>query len=115
MAMVKNVDRLRRGIDEVGIAGVHPVRGEKLANHDPEIHREQDCAGCNGDAVAAQLPPHHAPLRGDIKPFLRCRHPLDGIGIIGRPGDVVRQRHRFSEITGRAVLRPRNKGQIAHC
>ncbi len=111
-ALVKDVHRLRRRIDEVGVAGVDAVGGEELADRDPEIHRQQDHPGGDGDAVALQLPPHHPPLRGDVEALLRRRHPLDGIGIVRCGRHVVRQ--RLDRVLGRPVWRLRGEGQIAH-
>src|SRR5579875_1002818 len=84
--VVEDMNGLRRRVNEIDIARIDPVRGEELA--------EQDRARQHGKAVAAQLPPHHAPLRGGIETLLRWGQPLGRVGI-ERPGrDIMGQRLR---------------------
>src|SRR5690606_3127418 len=77
--------------DEVGVAGLEPVGREELAEGRGEIHEEEKRAGDHREPVAAELPPHHAPLRGQEVAFLLRRHRLDRIRVAGRRRGVVRQ------------------------
>src|SRR5215831_10094218 len=88
-AIVKNSHPLRRRKDEIRVACVQTVGGEKLANQNRQIHGKQDRPGYNGYPVAAELPPHHSPLRRHIEAFLCGRHPLDRIGVERRARDVM--------------------------
>src|SRR5206468_1796667 len=71
LALVENPDPLWRGIDKIGIAAVQVIRSEELAEQDRCVHDEKNCAGQNGDPVAAQFPPHHSPFRRHVKALLR--------------------------------------------
>src|ERR1700730_13910824 len=91
LAFVEDADPLWRSIDEISITGVQAIWSEDLANQYRCVHNQKDHTGHNGDAVAAQLPPHHPPLRRHIKALLRRRHSLDGIRVERRVGNIVRQ------------------------
>src|SRR3546814_13830746 len=78
LALVKQVQRLRRRIDVLDVAGVEFVGRQELGNDDGEIHGEQESARPDGNAVAAEPPPNNPPpcrlvlgflLR--VKPFHR--------------------------------------------
>src|SRR5271166_4244494 len=88
-AVVEDPHPLRRGKDEIGVACVQSVRGKKLTDQNREVHGQQDGTGYNGHSMAAELPPHHPPLRRHVKALLRRRHPLDGIRVERCARDVV--------------------------
>ena len=88
-AIVEQVARLRRGEDEIGMPAVQVVGCEELADQDRRVEHGQHGAGDHGEAMAAKLPPHHPPLRGEIEPFLLGRQPLDRVGIEWRRRYVV--------------------------
>src|SRR3984893_13453005 len=115
--LVKDPDTLRWCKNEVGVARVETVRGQKLADQNGQVHRQQDSAGDNGDPVAQQLPPHHPPLRGHVEALLRRRHPLDRIRVERRAGDVMREQPPVlldSRVLAAARSAVGCEGQIAH-
>src|SRR6516225_76955 len=116
-AVMKDPHPLRRGKDEIGVAGVQAVRSEKLADQDRKVHGQEDRTRYNSHAMATKLPPHHPPLRSHVKAFLRRRHPLDRVGVERRGRDVVWQLTVCVNDRGlAAALRraARCEGQIAH-
>src|SRR5260370_10357035 len=92
LPVMKQMDALRRREDEIGVARLVVVGRQDLAHRDRQIHGKEDGAGQHGDAVALQLPPHHAPLRRHVVALLRRRHHL--------------RRIRIERLRGREVRRP---------
>src|SRR6516164_7906356 len=88
-AIVKDPHALWRSKDEIGVAGVQSVRREKLAYQNREVHGQQDRTGYNGYPMAAELPPHHPPLRCHVEALLCRGHPLDRIRVERCARDVV--------------------------
>src|SRR5215472_16985254 len=117
-AIVKDAHPLRRRKDKIGVACVQAVGREKLADQDRQIHGQQHRSGYDGHPVAAELPPHHPPLRGHVEALLGRRHPFDRIGIEGRSGDVVWEMTLGASCGRRGTVYawrvPGCEGQIAH-
>src|SRR3712207_8351408 len=53
---------LRRREDEFGVAGMKVVWRQELGDEGHRVHPGEEHRGDDGEAVALQLPPHHAPL-----------------------------------------------------
>src|SRR5579863_1642957 len=107
----KNVNMLRRRVDEVGVAGIEPVRRDDLADQGRRVHRQQQTAGDHRDAVTAQPPPHQPPLRRLVETLLPGGHRLDRHRVERRRRDVMRQR------IGRRIAAPVGgiEGDVGHC
>src|SRR3546814_73596 len=99
LALVKQVQRLRRRIDVLDVAGVEFVGRQELGNDDGEIHGEQESARPDGNAVAAEPPPHNPPLCRLVIAFLLRRQLFDRVGVERPLLHVVRQplaRHQIA-------------------
>src|ERR1700730_1070466 len=117
MALIEDPDSLRRGIDKIRVPRIQIIRGEEFTQEDRQIHRQKYRAGQNCDPVAAQLPPHHSPLRRHVKALLRRRHPFDRIGVERGIRDVVWQRvcGLLGQAAGAAARRAAgSKDEVGH-
>ncbi len=94
--VLEEMDVLRRREDEIVVPAVEPIGRQELADQDRGVKHHQHHAGDDSEPVALQLPPHHAPLRGEIVPLLLRGHLLDGMRIERLRRDVVRQALRRS-------------------
>ena len=79
--VVKQVNGLRRGMNESGIACVQVIRCDELCEDRYQVEQHKDKARHHGQAVAFEFPPHQLPLRGEEKPFLFWRQSFDRQGV----------------------------------
>ena len=82
--VVEEMELLRRGEDGVHVARMQRIGRQELADEDRRIEDQEEAARKHRQAMPAEAPPHHLPLRGEIEPFLLRRQPLDRQGIEGR-------------------------------
>src|SRR5688572_4587542 len=94
LALVEEVDRLRRHVDVLHVAGVLLVGRQELHHHDRSIHDAEDDRGQHRNAVTLELQRHQLPLRGEVDLLLLGGSALNRIGIERRRGHIMRQRHR---------------------
>ena len=87
--VVEEMHALRRGEDEIDMAGVKRIGREELAHEDGGVEDQQQGAGDHREAMAAETPPHHPPLRGHVEALLLRRHLLDGHRIERRRRDEM--------------------------
>src|SRR5688572_13808076 len=105
LALVEEVDRLRRHIDVLHVAGVLLVGRQELHHHDRSIHDAEDDRGQHRNAVTLELQRHQLPLRGEVDLLLLGGGALDRIGIERRRRDIVWQRRqRRRGAAGRGLL-----------
>ena len=91
LSLVKEAKLLRRRVDESRVARVEVVGREHLAHRDGEVQDPEQQRRPQREAVPAESPPHHPPLRGDVVALLLRGERLDRVGVEGRVGDEVRE------------------------
>src|SRR5690606_13004773 len=95
LALVEQVQPLRRGVEMVVRPLVRCVGGDDLGKGDAEIEQQQHDSRPHGDAVATELPPHDLPLGGLEIALLFGRERFGGLGI---------ERLRIDEMLGRPLV-----------
>ena len=89
--LVEQVDRLRRRVDELGVARGRGVGRQELDDDDGAIEQQQDRGRDHGQMMLPELPPHQPPLRGGVKAFLLGGEDVDIVGIERGGIDVARR------------------------
>ncbi len=92
LAVMEEVNALRRSVDVLHVARVEIIGCQKLADEDREIGQQQEDARIKRQLMLPELPPHQLPLRCPAHHGERRCGGLHQIGIEGGGGHVMRQR-----------------------